>query len=133
MTLDWHELADPEMISWCAKLNAIPGIETRQSCSGHKIGETSKCEGLYRYEASGSLWLVCDWITQEVAFQLAKIPTMEQVRLIFFSWDDDAVWDITFKGKNRDCLDESMESIVKVLSSASEGASYQMTGESCAR
>ena len=116
---EWHILADPEMIYWCTRLNAIPGIETRQSCSGHKIGDAGKAEGLYRYEASGGLWFVCDWMTPEVAFDLAKVPTMEQVRLIFFP-EGDAVWDLSFAGKNEDCLDESMKAVIQILSRQSE-------------
>jgi hypothetical protein len=116
---EWHSLADPEMIPWCAKLNSIPGIETLQSCSGHKTGDRSKCEGIYRYETNGQLWFVCDWITREIAFDLAEISTMEQVRMIFFP-DGNAVWDLTFQGKNKGVLDESMTSIIKILSLAYE-------------
>lgn len=119
---EWHKLADPEMIYWCARLNAIPGIETRQSCSGHKIGDVGKAEGLYKYEASGSLWFFCDWLTPKIAFDLASISTMERVQLIFFSDVDTAIWDLSFAGKNKDCLDESMEAIMQILSKYKLGA-----------
>lgn len=119
MLPDWHDLADPEMIEWCARLNAILGAETLQSCSGHKVGDVGKCEGVYRYEANGHLWLACDWITRKVAFDLARIATMEQVRLIFFP-EGNAVWDLVFAGNNKGLLDESMSEIVRVLCAASE-------------
>lgn len=117
MKEEWHELADPEMILWCAQLNAIPGIETRQSCSGHRVGDVSKCEGLYHYEANACLWFVCGWLTKEAAFNLARIPTMERVRLIFFPYGE-AVWDLSFAGKNKDCLERSMADILFVLRQA---------------
>lgn len=113
--LEWHKLADPEMIGWCAKLNVIPGIETRQSCSGHKVGDIGKAEGVWGYETNGNVWFICDWITPEIAFVLAKIPTMDRVRLLFFP-DGDAIWDLSFAGKNKDSLDVSMQAILEVLS-----------------
>jgi len=116
---DWHALADPEMIPWCARLNAIPGIETRQSCSGHKVGDVSKCEGLYRYESNGQLWLVCDWLDDETAIALSRIATIDLVRLIFFP-DGERVWDLSFAGKNKGLLDKSMSEIVCVLQAACE-------------
>ena len=31
-----HGDPDPDMIPWCEKLNALPGVCTVQSCSGHR-------------------------------------------------------------------------------------------------
>lgn len=117
---EWHELADAEMIGWCAKLNAIQGIKTYQSCSGHKVGDVGKAEGLYRYEAPGNLWFTCDWMTPEIAFDLARISTVERVRLIFFP-EGKAMWDLTFAGKNKDCLDKSMKLILQTLRGQCDG------------
>ena len=114
----WHELADVEMIDWCARLNAIPGVETRQSCSGHRVGDVGKAEGLYAYETNGTLWFICSWMTPDVAFALARIPTMDRVELIFFP-DGDAVWDLSFAGKNKNCLAISMGAILQILSTQS--------------
>lgn len=111
---DWHDLADSEMIYWCDKLNAILGMETRQSCSGHKKGDIGKAEGIWGYETNANLWFVCDWITDDIALRFAKVPTMERVYKMYRP-DGEMIWDLHFAGNNKGKLDESMRAILETL------------------
>ena len=102
---------DPDMIPWCEKLNALPGVCTVQSCSGHLEN------GHLR---SGHLWLRLDssmsGAFDDAAFRLAAAPCMEQVARVYTSWGEE-ITSITFAGNERDLLAKSLHAIVSFFQS----------------
>ena len=106
-----HGYPDPEMILWCDRLNAIPGICTLQSCSGHGPDEQG-------YRSSGHLWLRMSEPLAHTfhrrAFELSEHPAMERVSLIYQSWGHEVV-ELVFRGVADGMLDESMSVIARWL------------------
>lgn len=118
---DWEEIRsalsevagpgvpDPEMIPWCEKLNALPGVCTLQSCAGHRDGERG---------TSGHLWL---WLAEdearrfrERAFELARNSLMERVSVIYQPWGQEVV-ELEFRGSPDNQLEASMTAILGFL------------------
>jgi hypothetical protein len=108
---------DPDMIPWCEKLNAIPGVCTIQSCSGHGSARTGYVE------SCGKIWLLLDpsmsWAFDRQAFRLASHDDLiEQVARIYAPWGKE-IASIAFAGNERDSLYRSMRLIVAFLRSLS--------------
>lgn len=96
---------DAAVVPWCARLNAIQGVCTLQSCAGH-------IENGYLH--SGHIWL---WLDQAKsvewdrrAYELAAARTIERVTRIYSSWGQE-VHCVEFQGEERGCLAESMKMI----------------------
>lgn len=106
---------DPDMIPWCATVNAIPGICTVQSCAGHV-----SVEG---YLSSARLWLRFNHTMSAAfdaeAFRLSNAARIEEVSRVYTSWGKE-IASITFAGNERDSLNESMALIVAFLQSLGE-------------
>lgn len=107
-------LPDPDMISWCAEINPLPGLCTLQSCAGHKG----------RYRTSGHLWV---WMDEERtrrfrerAPDLAVSPCIERVATLYQS-DKSEIAAITFAGNDRDLLGESMNVVLAFFRSLAVG------------
>ena len=101
---------DPSMNPWCDAINALPGVCTVQSCSGHRrdIGSLS----------SGGLWLRLDEPASNrfdsLAFELARKPGIERVYRLYSSWGEE-IADISFQGEEYGCLNETMETVMEFL------------------
>jgi hypothetical protein len=101
---------DPEMIPWCAKLNAIRGVCTLQSCAGHRSVHDNSIA------SPGKLWIRLDPVVSALfdtqAFRLsAKVGHIEEVARLYASWGKE-IASITFAGNERDSLNDSMRLIV---------------------
>ena len=102
---------DPDIIPWCDRLNAIPGVCTLQSCAGHV-----KPGGL---RDAGHLWL---WLDRSMAgafdahaHRLARhVHYIEEVARRYTSWGQE-VTVITFAGNDRDRLPPSLRLILAFL------------------
>ncbi len=94
---------DPDMIPWCAALNAIPGVCTVQSCAGHGTQAS--------VQDSAHLWLRFDGAMSTAfdaeAYTLAADERIEQVSRVYSSCGKE-IASITFAGNERDSLNESM-------------------------
>ncbi len=102
---------DPDMIPWCEKLNALPGVCSVQSCSGHSENGSLR---------SGHLWLRLDDVTSRAfdraAFRLSANPHIEQVARLYSAWGEE-ITSITFAGNERNLLTESLQAIVNFFRS----------------
>ncbi len=104
---------DPDMVAWCAKLNAIPGICTVQSCAGH--GRPGSVD------SSGHMWLRLS-APMSAAFDAhalrlaASTDLIEHVTRVYTPWGKE-VATITFAGNERGLLADSMQLIVSFLRS----------------
>lgn len=110
-------LPDPEIIPYVDALNAIEGVCTLQSCSGHR---EDRSRGV---DAPGHLWL---WLSEPMsrafdrrAFELASSPMLEAVRRDYSEWGQEIV-SLTFAGAERDLLPESGQSIIRFFHSCRE-------------
>lgn len=100
---------DPEIFEACELLNALPGVCTLQSCSGHP--------GDGPYVNKGHLWI---WPSEEIAtafyrraFELALHPRIEQCKVRFQGYGREVI-DIDFDGleSGEGMLEESTEALV---------------------
>ena len=104
---------DQDMIPWCERINALPGICTLQSCTGHvrRPGHVMM---------PGQLWLAVDEPTSQAfdrrAFELSAQNGMERVYRLYSSWGQEII-DITFAGNKRGRFHTSMETICAFLES----------------
>jgi hypothetical protein len=102
---------DTDIVPWCDRLNAMPGVCTLQSCAGHRR------DG---YLTSGHLWL---WLAPDVceafrrrAFELARLsPPIERVTTRYAAWGQEIAC-VEFAGNERDRLAESMRVILAFFS-----------------
>ena len=102
---------DPDIIPWCDRLNAIPGVCTLQSCAGHV-----NPGGL---RDAGHLWLWLDRPMAEAfdshAHRLARhVDYIEDVARRYTSWGQE-VTVITFAGNECDRLPPSLRLILAFL------------------
>jgi len=101
---------DQRMLEWCQKINALPGVCTIQSCSGHH-----EPGGAY---TSGHLWLRLSRRSarrfNNRAFALAGEPGIERVSRFYASWGEE-VAEIVFLGDERGHLAASMLAITNFL------------------
>jgi len=103
---------DPDILPWCDKLNALPGVCTLQSCAGHRHQDGSL--------SSGQLWL---WLSPDVAhafharaFELARqSPPIERLYTLYADWGQE-IADVRFAGNERGLLAESMELVFAFFS-----------------
>ena len=113
-----HGYPDREMVEWCAKINAIDGVCTTQSCAGHRNAE----DHLY----CGEVWL---HLSQPMAnafraraFELwDRHDLIESVFSLYGAWGAE-IAAIQFKGLEHECLDEAMAFILAFLQSLAAGA-----------
>ena len=101
-------LPDAEMVPWCLRLNAIPGVCTLQSCAGHG--------GAARRD-TGSLWLrlgarVYRELLPHRAQDLLAVRGVERLQTIYCK-DGRAVVALTFAGNERRRLQASMTGIAR--------------------
>lgn len=98
---------DPDMIPWCAKLNAIPEVCTVQSCAGHGSGRT--------VVSPGHLWLrlgpSMDAAFDRAAFRLSAHPCIERVARVYTAWGEE-ITSITFAGNERNLLAKSLHAVL---------------------
>lgn len=103
--------SDPDIIPWCERLNALPGVCTLQSCAGHRRG---------RWRDPAHLWIWLDRPMSELfdrqALGLARNPLIERVERLYTSWGSE-VAAITFAGNDRDLLGESMNVVLAFFES----------------
>ena len=104
------------MVARCAKLNAIPGVCTVQSCAGH--GNPSSVE------SPGHVWVRLDRAMSAAfdakALELAAhTKLIERVARIYAPWGQE-VASITFAGNERGLLTDSMRLIVTFFRSLAE-------------
>ena len=102
---------DPDIVPWCDRINALPGVCTLQSCAGHvrQGGERD----------AGHLWL---WLSRPMAgafdshaHRLARhVSYIEDVTRRYTSWGQE-VTVITFAGNERDRLPPSLRLILAFL------------------
>ena len=102
---------DADIIPWCARLNAIAGVCTLQSCAGH--GRVGPRGG--RVNMAAHLWLKLDrrmnrWFDRRV-FILAHAPTIECIARRYLPGEGEIV-EIVFHGNERGQLARSMQTIV---------------------
>lgn len=112
-------LPDRDMISWCEKLNQLPGVCTVQSCAGHGSGD-----GVTVREP-GHLWLrlserMAEAFNRE-AFALARAPGVERVGRIYQPWGEE-ITSITFAGNERNSLSQSMGTILRFFATLADEA-----------
>jgi hypothetical protein len=102
---------DPEMIPWCEKINALPGVCTLQSCSGHPDGEIPRL---------GHLWLRLDdrraASFHARAFELAAKTGIERISLIYQPWGHEVI-QLEFAGSPDGQLEGSLGAILGFLGS----------------
>jgi hypothetical protein len=100
---------DPEMYAFCDALNAIPGVCTMQSCSGHRVeyeqGEPGRpIEQVGPTLWSGVLWIKLDRTLHarfvDQAWWLADLSSVERVGLLLGEWCDGDVAEVVFIGLN---------------------------------
>lgn len=113
-TPDYGPYMDDGMTEWCDRLNAIPGVVTLQSCTGHKTGDRGGTGQVHGYEMPGSLWFRVERFSN--AEWLAAQPTIDQVAHLF-GRDRLPLWEVLFLGRNRSeqHLQESMRVIEEAL------------------
>lgn len=105
---------DDDIIPWCERLNAIPGVCTLQSCAGHAIADGGVSEPAH-------LWL---WLDRETSaafdsavFTLAtKTAFIERIGKFYMPWMQEVVT-ITFAGNERGLLHHSMCAILAFFES----------------
>ncbi len=104
---------DRGMIPWCDRINAIDGICTLQSCSGHDDRENG-------IRSAGHLWL---WLSAQKssafkkrAFELAQNATIERISTIYQPWGREVV-QIEFRGAPEGQLESSGQTILAFLTS----------------
>jgi len=78
--LGGHGGVDAPMIDQCAQINALPGVVTLQSCTGHV-----RQSDLGQYVLPGQLWLWFDEATARVVYEtITDLPAWyEQPRLMW--------------------------------------------------
>lgn len=100
---------DPDMVPWCDRINALPGVCTVQSCQGHIENG---------YLRPGHLWLRLDEPTATAfdreAFRLAGVESIEQVARMYTGWGQE-IASITFAGNERDSLAASLRAVLRFL------------------
>ncbi len=106
-------IPDPEIVPWCERINALPGVCTLQSCAGHE----SRGSGA---RSSGHLWL---WLSKEKAiafekraFELARDAAIERISTIYQPWGQEVV-QIEFRGTPDGQLESSGQTILAFLAS----------------
>lgn len=101
---------DADMVPLVARINAMPGICTLQSCAGHRNAP----DHFY----SGRLWLrfsaAVSRAFERRAFVLASTSGIEMVRKIYFPPEYEVI-DITFVGNEQGKLAENIEKIIDFL------------------
>jgi len=101
---------DPLMIEWCRRINALKGVCTVQSCSGHRASD-----GAFY---SGHLWLrmsrgVSDRFERQ-AFNLAGQRGIERVSKLYMHGGEEVIV-LEFQGQEHDRLDSSMGAVLRFL------------------
>lgn len=108
-----HGYPDREMVTWCARLNAINGVCTTQSCAGHRMAADHVYCGEVWLHLSASMTVAF----RRRAFELWKRPDLiERVFTIYGDWGAE-ITSIQFKGAGDELLDESMAFICEFLES----------------
>lgn len=106
---------DPDMVPWCDRLNALPGVCTVQSCAGHR-----RADG---YMSSGHLWVRLDEGMAQAfdrrALDLAAHDYIEEVARVYKPWGAE-VASITFAGNERNLLPTSMGTILRFFATLAE-------------
>lgn len=108
---------DPNILSWCDRLNALPGICTLQSCSGHlpRNGDPGP--------HPGHLWLHLSEPMARAfsrrAFKLARQDGIEEVSCQFKEWGQEIV-SLVFAGDDRGLLASSMDRITSFFEALSD-------------
>jgi hypothetical protein len=101
---------DVEMYATCDALNAIEGVCTAQSCSGHRVAYDDHGQVMANGEHVGpTLWSGVLWIKLDEAMHarfvdqvwwLAERPGIERVSLLLGEWCDGDVAEVVFAGLN---------------------------------
>jgi hypothetical protein len=112
---------DPDILPWCDRLNALPGVCTLQSCAGHEYSDGS--------HSSGQLWICLSPAMargfRERVFDLAQhSPPIERVYTLYAAWGQEIV-DVRFAGNECGLLAESMELVVEFFSGLSAACSNE--------
>jgi len=109
-------LPDGDMIPWCKRLNAIPGVCTVQSCSGHP----PDADG---YRSSAHVWIKLSGplsrLFRECAPTLAKEEHVDRLSTAYMP-DGSEIVVVEFAGNERGLLDYSMDSIASFFESLFE-------------
>lgn len=104
---------DPDMVEWCAQLNAIPGVCTVQSCAGHGRPGSVDSSGHVWVRLSAPMSAAFDAHALRLA---ASTNLIEQVTRIYAPWGQE-VASIAFAGNERGLLADSMRLIVSFFRS----------------
>lgn len=131
-----HGYPDPEIYSWCDKLNALHRVCTLQSCAGHVCTPESHCDycaealgvgvnyisAEQRHVMNGQLWLWLDeklsrYVYDNTRF-LAALPGVEKVSMLWHV-EGREILDIVFRGAGTGELDTSMKGIMLFFEEAS--------------
>ena len=99
---------DADVIPWCGRLNAIPGVCTIQSCAGHRNDDGTL--------TTAGVWIRLDEKRAKAfharAFELAaQAPHIERVAVVYTSWGQE-IATIDFAGNERGLLADSLEILV---------------------
>lgn len=111
-----HGYQDPAISPWCDRLNALPGVCTIQSCSGHAFPDGSR--------TSAHLWVRLNSplaaLFHQEAFGLASDTRhVERLATIYEPMDGEIV-EVIFVGSERNQLEESMIRILEFFRSLSD-------------
>ena len=96
------------------RLNAIPGLCTLQSCTGHLIAKHDDGSTTKR---SGQFWIHLDQqmhkVFRENVFAFAAHPNMEEVSTMYQPWSGgQEIVEILFQGHGDGKFEESVEFII---------------------
>ena len=112
---------DAAIVPWVDRVNAIRGVCTLQSCSGHRPSDSDNPE----VGTPGQLWMALSYpmataINQRM-YELVAAPTVIRVLTRYQPYGQD-VLDVMFVGDDRGGLARSMTAIIEFLLSATEAA-----------
>lgn len=101
MEIENPELLDPWIVPWLERLNAIPGVETLQSCAGHEFGEVRAASG-ETSEVDGALWFRAHPILRESRLEiLSAVEGVDAVSKLF-GREDFPIVEILFRRRERE-------------------------------
>lgn len=101
MKIDNPELLDPWIVPWLERLNAIPGVETLQSCAGHEYGETRAASG-ETSETDGVLWFRATSLFQDQHLVLLSAVRGVDAVAKLYGREEFPVVEILFRRRERE-------------------------------
>lgn len=115
---------DRGVLDLCARLNALDGVCTLQSCEGHDYFSDAPDTDLVTHRAA-ELWL---WLSEdrarafyERAHEYGEHPLIEQVALLWGRNREQEIVDVIFDGVSRGRMNESADLIVSWFAPATCG------------